>query len=932
MSTPRGEDETTPLLGASTFSEVDVYNLVHEIRVDIVSHIDTPLTYEQLIAPDSTYTIIRPLTEKYLVRRNPSVIFCLLLNKVQFTTDSHQLSIATLSESRATLCEILATRVLRGWSERSLHLATVLLTPWPIFQGASAQVVASAKADGEQDVLDDTGTALEMAIISSARRFIRSPSCQKVIEGIWSGKIIYSAVSVHALISDNYKTRPIQIYNPHKAPVLDHYRLKVPKIRAFLEYVNFAILFILYVVAIERLDPQHVNGYELVFIVYALAFSLDKAAAIREHGLKVFSSSLVNGFDLGFVVIFMVYLGARVYGVRAHDPSAMEFGADLLAIGAVIMFPRLAFMTLANNLMILSIRSMLSEFFFLMSVGIFCFIGFVYALRTLGKVDFHPWLGPILMVLYGFLSNTLLLTVLVAILGNTFATINADASAESMFRKAVATVEGVKADAVFSYQLPFNILAVVVLYPLSFVLNPRWFHKVNVFMIRVTNLPVLMLIALYERQTYNQSTLWEQICDYADRYFSIISSATGFEGLIGAGMDISAVFEIEREYGTAYIDWEGDDDQVVVIDGEEITTDGPVTPVTPITGTLTGSGAITESPVQTSFSTQVSPHTARRRRQSMNGAHGHGHGHGHLGHHHAPSPHLPPAALPPAPLPRVRRNSTLYGPSPLAQLFVRSPEEATSGPQRRVTVMAGSLPATSMVLQSPRRPQRVSLGPQGAAQAPRAAQMSTSLNVSSALASLEHDDVDSPKRPPLRAGATATIHEVSQPPSPSADEKQRRSVPFPSAEETTAAARQRVVSFKEQTSPRIPRTASLTRVASTEGTARSSTPRTPRSQSPRNVPNSPNLAARKAAPSPANRVCAKASELLESQQADAEAARDNDDRIASMELRQRRIEAMLEQLVASLGGQGDSAIDQRGVAIGSRNEEHFDTFDESAVE
>jgi hypothetical protein len=68
-----------------------VYPLVHEIRVDIVAHIgeslplhllvchtfslregtptplhssltrypDTPLTYDQLIAPDSTYTIIR---------------------------------------------------------------------------------------------------------------------------------------------------------------------------------------------------------------------------------------------------------------------------------------------------------------------------------------------------------------------------------------------------------------------------------------------------------------------------------------------------------------------------------------------------------------------------------------------------------------------------------------------------------------------------------------------------------------------------------------------------------------------------------------------------------------------------------------------------------------------------------------------------------
>ena len=99
------------------------------------------------------------------------------------------------------------------------------------------------------------------------------------------------------------------------------------------------------------------------------------------------------------------------------------------------------------------------------------------------------------MVTYALLSNTLLLTVLVAILGNTFATINADAAAEvrillipsqclanspqSMFRKAVSTLEGVKADAVFSYQLPFNLVAVVFMWPISYILNPRWFHKVN---------------------------------------------------------------------------------------------------------------------------------------------------------------------------------------------------------------------------------------------------------------------------------------------------------------------------------------------------------------------------------------------------------------------------------------------------------------------
>lgn len=62
-----------------------------------------------------------------------------------------------------------------------------------------------------------------------------------------------------------------------------------------------------------------------------------------------------------------------------------------------------------------------------------------------------------------------------------------------MFRKAVSTLEGVKAgahhkpsyysttlelmlslDAVFSYQLPFNLIAVIIMWPMRYVLNARW--------------------------------------------------------------------------------------------------------------------------------------------------------------------------------------------------------------------------------------------------------------------------------------------------------------------------------------------------------------------------------------------------------------------------------------------------------------------------
>ena len=73
-----------------------------------------------------------------------------------------------------------------------------------------------------------------------------------------------------------------------------------------------------------------------------------------------------------------------------------------------------------------------------------------------------------------------------------------------MFRKAVSTIEGwvrsvvggylltvyyphsVKADFLFSYQPPINMLALCIMLPASRVLSPRWFHKASfpVFIVR----------------------------------------------------------------------------------------------------------------------------------------------------------------------------------------------------------------------------------------------------------------------------------------------------------------------------------------------------------------------------------------------------------------------------------------------------------------
>jgi len=98
------------------------------------------------------------------------------------------------------------------------------------------------------------------------------------------------------------------------------------------------------------------------------------------------------------------------------------------------------------------------------------------------------------------LCNTLLITILISILSNEFAEINANAQeevsgspshcgiadAQHMFQRVVKTVEGVRSDAIFSYLPPVNILALTFLTPLTWVASPRTLHRINVFCIRLT--------------------------------------------------------------------------------------------------------------------------------------------------------------------------------------------------------------------------------------------------------------------------------------------------------------------------------------------------------------------------------------------------------------------------------------------------------------
>ena len=141
----------------------------------------------QMSAPDIVYSVIVPLEEKYKAIQqagNCSIVFCLLLNRAYFLRDRNLITSA-LSRTRAALCEKLAIRAIHVHATNMLDLALALTTSWPVYNGADSTLVARAREEMDDDLEERVGNAIEVAIISQSRTFLKSQPVQKVIDAIW---------------------------------------------------------------------------------------------------------------------------------------------------------------------------------------------------------------------------------------------------------------------------------------------------------------------------------------------------------------------------------------------------------------------------------------------------------------------------------------------------------------------------------------------------------------------------------------------------------------------------------------------------------------------------------------------------------------------------------------------------------------------------
>lgn len=102
----------------------------------------------------------------------------------------------------------------------------------------------------------------------------------------------------------------------------------------------------------------------------------------------VYAQNLWSFLDVTFGVIYGVYFVLRLYSWGADSLEAGQQALDVLAIGAPVLIPRLAFNLLSDNLVFLSLRSMMSDFAVLSALAIWCFLGFLLSLVWLGNGHF----------------------------------------------------------------------------------------------------------------------------------------------------------------------------------------------------------------------------------------------------------------------------------------------------------------------------------------------------------------------------------------------------------------------------------------------------------------------------------------------------------------------------------------------------------------
>ncbi|RDL30325.1 Uncharacterized protein BP5553_10203 [Venustampulla echinocandica] len=580
-----GDDESPllPIFSAAHLDALPVYNLTHAIRLIVLPKTETTLTWDQLRSPQVSQFLVKPMQQQIRTAHfSRATLYALMANCLQFEKESHaNPGNAGNSRTRAMVCELLAIKLLKEYNTREL-IDALSYDFFPL-QGLGLENVAMPGSAQQQKYNRPMPAAaristVEVAIRASAKHFLAHPVVVQQLEAIWAGTIVFhsaadnlhratqSAVPIrstrqfqkadtrngllvpgrHAnygamssqtvqLPQDRQTTvqqaqsrRMVTLYDPRDASLFKLSRLRVPRYRQFFSTCSLAILLGLFIAVLSERSSD-ITTLEVIFWFWSAGFMLDEIVGFNEQGFSLYIMSFWNTFDLGILLLLVLYYSMRLYGLFLVDIGRHEWNGmayDVLAANAILLFPRL-FSVLDHyryfSQLLIAFRLMAIDLVAVFTLVLIACSGFFVAfsagqtkydasdiaykifqlLMGFTPAAWEAWpnynlLGKAILVLFLFICHFLVVTILITVLTNSFMAIVSNANEEHQFVFAVNTISMVKNDALFSYVAPSNIFAWL-LTPLRFFMPFRAFIKLNRTVIKVTHLPLLFGIFAYEK-------------------------------------------------------------------------------------------------------------------------------------------------------------------------------------------------------------------------------------------------------------------------------------------------------------------------------------------------------------------------------------------------------------------------------------------------
>ncbi|EXJ84649.1 hypothetical protein A1O3_05319 [Capronia epimyces CBS 606.96] len=566
---PWMEDDVPIIDSDESFSDV-----VAKLSSYISKATDAAYTYEQLrttVAGQSLRPLIATLSEDC---HHSAVVAALLAARYLFTNDSDSdLSDSALNESRGLACELVAWQFLTYLSER--ELIDYLLYELPEFADddkPAAESTGDHRSNGDDDGASDERSplvrprsgqydglrpprrasvqnpratiayrdddradgprmkveemmagmsALEIAAIANAKKFLSQAPVQKIVEDIWNGDVIFwESLSVHAV-------KKPRAYNKHVADPFT--RLRVPKYQKAFQIAFFLSFLLLYYAVLVERNPQHITPTEILLYIWIAAYAYDEFGEVMDAGLMFYQVDFWSLWDLGIIGVSAAFVVTRIVGLVRDSDYITDVAFDVLSMVALFLVPRIFSVMSLNpyfGSLIPVLKEMTKAFCKFLPIIVVLYLGFLTTFTMLARdrmtlnemswllvkvffgssylgfdmaVKISPLFGYPLMLVFVCLTNILLITSLVSLVSNSLTEVMTHAREEYLFQYSIYVLESSTSSRLTYFMPPLNLFPLTLLRPLRLFLPSEDVRRIRILVLKVTHVPFVAMIWAYEK-------------------------------------------------------------------------------------------------------------------------------------------------------------------------------------------------------------------------------------------------------------------------------------------------------------------------------------------------------------------------------------------------------------------------------------------------